>query len=590
MAKRSIRQTISKTDKLTIISIQLQQLDLLVHPDLQGTPRPEEGVAVWNRILVASLLLFCLTVPHSIAASQTAYILSLLIATGRFVSCLLYNRGQGCPIPARSSIDWPLAGFVIWTLLSTLFSTAPEVSWLKVKTLGLLLLVGLVRSSLSRRGASIALGCLLISALVGVGYSWIEKAVGRGIIVTSIRLESPFWKSGLRPGDVIWMVDRQRVRSMGEVAAALGAHPAGTRPELDAIRAGDPLPLEIELTPALQTGTVSLGMAGNRASRQFRVSGFSRQFLTYAEQMQLLGLLVGGWLLVGWRRGLTLPLFLSFTGSLLLTATRSVTLSMSLAVLLMAWKLWGRRGLLLGLLAAGLLATVGLYSIGATRQSIVTRFSDDSTARRLGYMAAGIRIIPHHPLFGVGMDAHKIHWKEWGFPGDYITHTHSTPIQIALDRGLPALGFLIWFWVAIWRDLSRRYREARKRQDRWRAGLTAGVLASSLGFGLSALTNYNFGDSECLMLWLLLLGIAQTVDVAVATNEEEPPTNGAGDVDPLSQLETPQFDGRPAAPPLLDGPCRMGGSGPMLGPNEPDGACRVLPRGDDPGQYRPRRD
>lgn len=75
---------------------------------------------------------------------------------------------------------------------------------------------------------------------------------------------------------------------------------------------------------------------------------------------------------------------------------------------------------------------------------------------------------------------------------------------------MPALGCLVWFFVAVWRDLVRRYRLARARQDLWAAGLGAGVLAATVGFGLSALTNYNFGDSETLMLWLLLLGVGQS--------------------------------------------------------------------------------
>jgi len=410
---------------------------------------------------------------------------------------------------AEPSIEWPLGGFLVLTILSSVFSMAPAISLVKLKTIGLFLILFLVRGELSRRGGQIVVGCLVVSSLVGVGYSWLEKGIGRGVIVTSVKAESPLWKAGLRPGDLIWMVDRKRVRSIREIGRELAARDVGEQVSVEALHAGDPLPIELLLTEEMRTDVGKLGIAGSRSGRQFRVSGFSRQFLTYAEQMQLLALLAFGWCLAGWRRRSAALLFLVFTGTLLLTATRSVTLSLILAVTLLAWWGGGRRGLLAGLLAAGLLGAVGLYAIGTARQSIVARFSDDSTLRRIGYMQAGLRKIPEHPILGVGMDAHRVFWKEWGFPGDYITHTHSTPIQIALDRGLPALGCLVWFFIAICRDLARRSRAARARQDLWGAGLAVGVLAATVGFGLSALTNYNFGDSETLMLWLLLLGVGQ---------------------------------------------------------------------------------
>ena len=486
-----------------ILSRIFQQLDRLVRSREAGSGPLRAGS---KRALVLFLLLFALAVPHSIAVSQAAFLLALTIAIiRRLTGQQDWRVGRTEP-----SIEWPLGGFLVLTILSSVFSAAPAISLVKLKTIGLFLIIFLVRGELSRRGGQIVVGCLVVSSLVGVGYSWLEKGLGRGVIVTSVKTESPWWKAGLRPGDLIWMIDRKRVRSVAEIGRELAAREVGESVSVEALHAGDPLPIELRVTQQMREDVGRLGIAGSRAGRQFRVSGFSRQFLTYAEQMQLLALLVLGWGLVGKRRGAAILLFLVFTGTLLLTATRSVTLSLVLAIALMAWWSGGRRGLLAGLLAAGLLGALGLYIIGTSRQSLVARFSDDSTLRRIGYMRAGLRMIPRHPVLGVGMDAHRVFWKEWGFPGDYITHTHSTPIQIALDRGVPALGCLVWFFVAVWRDLVRRYRLARARQDLWAAGLGAGVLAATVGFGLSALTNYNFGDSETLMLWLLLLGVGQS--------------------------------------------------------------------------------
>ena len=109
------------------------------------------------------------------------------------------------------------------------------------------------------------------------------------------------------------------------------------------------------------------------------------------------------------------------------------------------------------------------------------------------------------------MDAHKRHWQEWGFPGDYVTHTHSTPIQIAMDRGLPALACYIWLIVVMILMAWRGYRRSKEGGDPFREGLMLGAFGAIIGFSLSSLTNYNFGDSEALMLLLCVIGLASAM-------------------------------------------------------------------------------
>ena len=119
----------------------------------------------------------------------------------------------------------------------------------------------------------------------------------------------------------------------------------------------------------------------------------------------------------------------------------------------------------------------------------------------------GLKLIPQRPLLGVGMDSHKRHWREWGFPGDYITHTHSTPIQIALDRGLPALACYLWMIAATLAMAWRGYRQAKKDDDTFSESLMLGGFGAVIGFSISSLANYNFGDSEALMLLLCVIGL-----------------------------------------------------------------------------------
>jgi O-antigen ligase len=203
--------------------------------------------------------------------------------------------------------------------------------------------------------------------------------------------------------------------------------------------------------------------------------------------------------------------FALFSTALVLTASRAVILSFLITLILISFSVGGgnrgRFAPLVALFMALLLGGLSLYVITSARQRVTLNFDDDSSLRRLGYMQAGLRMIPQHPLLGVGIDSHKRHWREWGFPGDYITHTHSTPIQIAMDRGLPALSCYLWLTVILFMLTWRGYRQTILAGDGLSAGLMLGSLAVLIGFSLSSLVNYNFGDSEILMLLLFIIGL-----------------------------------------------------------------------------------
>jgi hypothetical protein len=73
------------------------------------------------------------------------------------------------------------------------------------------------------------------------------------------------------------------------------------------------------------------------------------------------------------------------------------------------------------------------------------------------------------------------------------------PVQIAAERGLPALGVWVWFIVLLMVDLTGRLRRARE------SFLPAAALAATVGMLAAGLFEYNFGDSEFLMLFLVLI-------------------------------------------------------------------------------------
>jgi hypothetical protein len=475
-----------------------------------------------RRGLSLGLILFALMLPHSIAAAQISLGLSLAAWLVRDVVAGRFHF-------ASTPMDRPLVCFIALTIVSSLLSVEPSLSLPKLSSLLLFGIVYLIATNLHPCAVRFFVALLLISGLVGVGYSLSEKLRGRGLIVTGIRADSPLAASELQRGDVIWLVMRRRVSSLEEATRIIHSYPVGQRIEIEALHAGDPLPLYLVVTQQMKAQSNPLGLEVGGRSRQFRVSGFTRHFLTYAEQMQIFALLVYGAVLMSlrsrrqYRRSLwlivSLAIFALFSLALILTASRAVIAAFLISLLVISAVSGGKRVALIALLLALTLGSLALYVLVSARTWQVASFTDDSSARRLGYMRAGLRLIPQHPIWGVGMDAHKKRWAEWGFPGDYVTHTHSTPIQLAMDRGLPALGCYIWLMATMFALSWRGYKRARQQEDAVAGGLKLGVCAALTGFSASSLVNYNFGDSEVLMLLLFLVGLVIVEDNAAMNDK-----------------------------------------------------------------------
>ena len=73
------------------------------------------------------------------------------------------------------------------------------------------------------------------------------------------------------------------------------------------------------------------------------------------------------------------------------------------------------------------------------------------------------------------------------------------PVQIAAERGLPALAVWLWFIVALTIEVARRFHAGPQRF------LAAAALAAIIAMLAAGMFEYNFGDSEFLMMFLILV-------------------------------------------------------------------------------------
>ncbi len=126
-------------------------------------------------------------------------------------------------------------------------------------------------------------------------------------------------------------------------------------------------------------------------------------------------------------------------------------------------------------------------------------------ASRLVLWTAGLKIFADHPVFGVGdIDLHEL-FVQHSTPGEVITwgHLHNVLLQILVTLG--AVGFIAVVAMFV-RIVVTEWKIYRSVKDDWLAGsFTLGALAVFVGFQVSGLTEWSFGDQEVVLaLWTTL--------------------------------------------------------------------------------------
>jgi len=186
---------------------------------------------------------------------------------------------------------------------------------------------------------------------------------------------------------------------------------------------------------------------------------------------------------------------------------RTVLVALAIGVCVISVRALGRRAKVLSLVGICVLLAFGAFVVYQPRAHHALSLQDPSSSLRVQVARIGMSRLMFHPLFGHGMDSMHMHWAEWGFPGTDMLHLHSTPLQLAFDRGLPALVFWLWIMWVFWRTASRGEKLLRDSSDTNRYGILLGATGAVAGFFASSLVNYNFGDGEVALVFWWLMGI-----------------------------------------------------------------------------------
>jgi O-antigen ligase len=107
-----------------------------------------------------------------------------------------------------------------------------------------------------------------------------------------------------------------------------------------------------------------------------------------------------------------------------------------------------------------------------------------------------------------------------------VPHLHNSFLQLAAERGLPALAAYLAMtalaMAAAWRGFAREGRFAGPRADLW-----LGALLAVLAFNLAGLFENNWGDTEVQRLALFALAVPFCLAAGEPAPAARPPAAAA---------------------------------------------------------------
>ncbi len=239
-----------------------------------------------------------------------------------------------------------------------------------------------------------------------------------------------------------------------------------------------------------------------------RPQGTLSHWMTYSGTLMLVVCATAARLLYDSRdRGWAAVVMPALVVSLVLTSTRSawVGAAAGVGVLLMLRDF--RLVALLPLLTAVVIAVSPTQV--TDRMYSMFDLNDPTRRDRVAMLQAGLAIVKDHPLTGVGPDMVVKVYPDYRVATavqESNVHLHNVPMHIAAERGLPALALWLWFVGSAVAGLRPLLNRSRHRV------LAATATAATVAMLTAGLFEYNFGDSEFLMLFLILLTLPFAAD------------------------------------------------------------------------------
>jgi O-antigen ligase len=256
-----------------------------------------------------------------------------------------------------------------------------------------------------------------------------------------------------------------------------------------------------------------------------RIRGPFSHYMTFSGLLLICDLLLIASLALGktagkkrqaaWRWGALVLINVALLGSLTRSAWVGLGLTLTLFLLVRSPR-W-----LLAYIPAALLVALLAPPRFLERISSITDLQDRSNYDRFCMLEAGLHMVAERPLFGQGpemIERRYAIYRPPSAPRYEVPHLHNSFLQLAAERGLPALAaylaLLAGSALTAWRRYLREGGDAGPRAD-----LYVGMLLALLAFSLAGLFENNWGDTEVQRPVLYLLALPFCL--AAGRGEEE---------------------------------------------------------------------
>jgi O-antigen ligase len=473
-------------------------------------------------------VLFAAALPHSIKGAERAWKIALVL----WIIKLAVGRMR----PFRQPLAAPLLAYVVFTAISTALSPDPYLSWDRVKMV-CLYMAGIVVAQNLRRISQVRWLVLafIFSGLAAAAFTGWQYAYGIGVRLVTVPASSHLYQQGIHPNDIITQINGRSEHTPEQLQQDVTHVPADSSMTVNVIRFFEVRPTAITVT-SRDFSEAGLGTKAMQLDRgkPYRAQGTLGHYVIFAEMLMQIGCMAWAMLLVtdvrhkGWWTAFGTA-FLSVTASLLMTGTRAAVAGLVVGCLLSLLML--RRGILRWAAVGALIVVLAGATVWIQHSRGVNwvDHSDISTQFRVLMWQDGLRLVKEHPWFGVGMETVRVHWMEWNIRGfiqyHVMSHFHSTYLQIAVERGIPALLAWLWFCGAYLVFLVRLLTRVSRR-DRFTAGVVSGIFAGFSAFALTGFFHYNLGEESLAMAIFFLYGLAMAID-RITSNDECPATPAA---------------------------------------------------------------
>ena len=432
------------------------------------------------RMQVALLAATAASATVSVFAAQVGLALVALVYFAR----LARRETRGFALPVDASVG----AFAIWTFMSAAFAPSPIASHESAKKLVLFFLLYFAAEALRAHDARESLLDAMLIGGIALASLGILQYLFLGYDTMDMRPRSFLGHYMTTSGviAIVLMISAQRLFS-------LKAAPRLTPPSLAVCV------LVVVAAVAVMLGYLTGLMA------------------TEIERFAILGIAVlagrrafsnGTWPDASLSDTLAVVMAPLGAAALILSRTRSAWLGVLAGLAVIAWL---KRPRLL-LILPGI---VGAFLLFSPRAFLDRLTVTDASSRDRYYMwQAGLDMILDKPIFGQGTGMilsvyPRFRWQ--GAPNQNAPHLHNNFVQIAAERGLPCLVFLGWLLYLLGRE-AWRAREASRSGPVVLAVLTATLV--------SGMFEYTLGDSEILMLILLLAALPFAVSASARERAE----------------------------------------------------------------------